>query len=33
MHKVDEHVPTADILTLADIYRGILERYFVEGRR
>ena len=28
MHKVDERVPTADLATLARIYRTILERYF-----
>lgn len=28
MHKVDEHVPVADILALTEIYRGILDRYF-----
>jgi succinyl-diaminopimelate desuccinylase len=28
MHKIDENVPTADILSLTAIYRGILERYF-----
>ncbi len=28
MHKVDENVPVADIIALARIYRGILERYF-----
>jgi len=28
MHKVDEHVPTADIAALQRIYARILERYF-----
>ncbi len=28
MHKVDERVPTADLATLAKIYRKVLERYF-----
>ncbi|MBI3434152.1 MAG: succinyl-diaminopimelate desuccinylase [Proteobacteria bacterium] len=28
MHKVDEHVATADLVTLTRIYREILERYF-----
>jgi succinyl-diaminopimelate desuccinylase len=28
MHRVDECVPTADLLTLTAIYRRILERYF-----
>jgi succinyl-diaminopimelate desuccinylase len=28
MHKVDENVAVADVMTLTDIYRGILERYF-----
>ena len=28
MHKVDEHVPTADLERLAAIYHGILMRYF-----
>jgi succinyl-diaminopimelate desuccinylase len=28
MHKVDERVPTADLVTLTAIYRRILERYF-----
>jgi len=30
LHKVDEHVETADILALTKIYRGILDRLFVE---
>jgi len=28
MHKVGENVPVADVLSLTDIYRGVLERYF-----
>jgi succinyl-diaminopimelate desuccinylase len=28
MHQVDEHVPTADLIALTAIYRGILDRYF-----
>ena len=28
MHKVDERVPTADLVALTAIYRRILERYF-----
>ena len=28
MHKVDEHVATADLVALTAIYRHILERYF-----
>jgi len=28
MHKLDENVPVADILTLTRIYRGVLERFF-----
>ena len=28
MHKVDERVPTADLVVLTAIYRNILERYF-----
>ena len=28
MHKIDEHVPLADIDTLTAIYREILDRYF-----
>ncbi len=28
MHKIDEHVATADLATLTAIYRRILERYF-----
>jgi len=28
MHKIDERVPTADLVTLTAIYRKILERYF-----
>jgi acetylornithine deacetylase/succinyl-diaminopimelate desuccinylase-like protein len=28
MHKVDERVPAADLVTLTAIYRRILERYF-----
>jgi succinyl-diaminopimelate desuccinylase len=32
MHKVDERVPTADLLALTAIYRRILERYFEDAR-
>jgi succinyl-diaminopimelate desuccinylase len=28
MHAIDEHVPTADLVKLAAIYRRVLERYF-----
>jgi succinyl-diaminopimelate desuccinylase len=28
MHKIDERVPTADLVALTAIYRNILERYF-----
>jgi succinyl-diaminopimelate desuccinylase len=28
MHGIDEHVPTADLVTLTAIYRRILEEYF-----
>jgi succinyl-diaminopimelate desuccinylase len=28
MHKIDERVPTADLVTLTAIYRKVLERYF-----
>jgi succinyl-diaminopimelate desuccinylase len=28
MHAIDEHVPTADLVALAAIYRRILDRYF-----
>jgi succinyl-diaminopimelate desuccinylase len=28
MHKIDENVPVADIETLTEIYRGVLDRYF-----
>ena len=28
MHKVDEHVKTADLVALTAIYRHILDRYF-----
>jgi succinyl-diaminopimelate desuccinylase len=28
MHKIDERVPTADLVVLTAIYRAILERYF-----
>ncbi|HEX4557555.1 MAG TPA: succinyl-diaminopimelate desuccinylase [Xanthobacteraceae bacterium] len=28
MHKIDERVPTADLVTLTAIYRRIVERYF-----
>jgi acetylornithine deacetylase/succinyl-diaminopimelate desuccinylase-like protein len=27
MHKFDERVPTADLVTLTAIYRKVLERY------
>jgi succinyl-diaminopimelate desuccinylase len=30
MHAVDEHVPIADLVRLAAIYRRILERYFAQ---
>jgi succinyl-diaminopimelate desuccinylase len=30
MHKVDERVPTADLVALTAIYRRILDRYFAE---
>jgi succinyl-diaminopimelate desuccinylase len=32
MHKVDERVPTADLVALTAIYRRILERYFEDVR-
>ena len=32
MHKVDERVPTADLVALTAIYRRILERYFEQAR-
>ncbi len=32
MHKVDERVPTADLVALTAIYRRILERYFEQPR-
>jgi succinyl-diaminopimelate desuccinylase len=32
MHKVDERVPTADLVALTAIYRRILERYFDSPR-
>ncbi len=32
MHKVDEHVPVADITLLTETYRGILARYFAPER-
>jgi succinyl-diaminopimelate desuccinylase len=32
MHKVDERVPTADLVALTAIYRRILERYFEAAR-
>ena len=32
MHKVDERVPTADLVALTAIYRRILDRYFEAGR-
>ena len=28
MHKIDEHVATADLVALTAIYRHILEQYF-----
>jgi acetylornithine deacetylase/succinyl-diaminopimelate desuccinylase-like protein len=28
MHKVDEHVPTQDIVRLTDIYEAVLRGYF-----
>jgi succinyl-diaminopimelate desuccinylase len=28
MHQIDEHVPLADLATLAAIYRRVIERYF-----
>ncbi|HEY0329005.1 MAG TPA: succinyl-diaminopimelate desuccinylase [Rhodopseudomonas sp.] len=28
MHKIDERTPVADLATLTQIYRGVLERYF-----
>jgi succinyl-diaminopimelate desuccinylase len=28
MHKIDERVPTADLVTLTAIYRTVLQRYF-----
>ena len=28
MHKIDEHVATADLVALTAIYRHILESYF-----
>jgi succinyl-diaminopimelate desuccinylase len=33
MHKVDERVPTADLVALTTIYRRILERYFAGQHR
>jgi succinyl-diaminopimelate desuccinylase len=30
MHKIDEHVATADLISLTAIYRHILERYFAQ---
>jgi succinyl-diaminopimelate desuccinylase len=30
MHKIDEHVATADLVALTAIYRHILERYFAQ---
>jgi succinyl-diaminopimelate desuccinylase len=32
MHKVDERVPTADLVALTAIYRRILEKYFEQSR-
>ena len=29
IHQVDERITVADLETLTNIYRGILERYFV----
>jgi succinyl-diaminopimelate desuccinylase len=29
MHKIDECVATADLVTLAAVYRRILDRYFM----
>jgi acetylornithine deacetylase/succinyl-diaminopimelate desuccinylase-like protein len=29
MHKIDELVPTADLVTLTAIYKRVLERYFL----
>jgi succinyl-diaminopimelate desuccinylase len=29
MHKIDERVPTADLVTLTAIYKRVLERYFL----
>jgi succinyl-diaminopimelate desuccinylase len=31
MHKIDERVPTADLVALTAIYRRILERYFADA--
>jgi len=28
MHKVDEHAPVEEIRALAEVYRGVIERYF-----
>jgi succinyl-diaminopimelate desuccinylase len=28
MHKIDERVPTADLVSLTAIYRRVLEKYF-----
>jgi succinyl-diaminopimelate desuccinylase len=28
MHKIDENVPTDDLVALAAIYRRVLDRYF-----
>jgi len=30
-HKVDEHVPVADVHTLTAIYEGVIRRYFAEA--
>ena len=32
MHQVNERVPVADVLTLRDVYRHLLDRYFDEMR-
>lgn len=31
MHKVDEHVPLADLATLTAVYEGVLERFFASS--
>jgi succinyl-diaminopimelate desuccinylase len=30
MHKIDENVPVADIVTLTQIYRRVLDTYFTK---